>query len=461
MADLDILLSQRAFEALRPRQTACRFATISHSFEAFGQNRMVSGSGFVSIAEPRGSHFWLQAFMGPHRFVAPYMASGKHGGQGTGVMSSDTNLGNFIAECKAKKINTVLWIGIVNDAISTLANTDTIMANVDKIAKAVTDAGMHLIVTDDLPAGNGTGAAKYARSADQLAGLNRLQKWLMQDLPFKYPLVVPVPIYGLFVARDGTTGVPADNTMFDSVDLMHPDVRGHARYALPIYRVLDRMFPPRPNMALADNASPYSATLNKRGNLLTNGMLAGDNGSGVATGWTRQGAPAGLTIVNSKLVDPDGTPVQQIALSGTATATGAANLQRASGSGNFEPGDRHVAEAYILIKKSDSNVGPVNLRGVSLQATVAHSSPSANYTGQAGNHIAGDTFPTDLDWSQFNEGRGLFFRTIEEEVGSAYPATSPLAQLTLGMTIEAAVATDIVMQVRQIEWRKTFAATGF
>ncbi|WP_062237016.1 SGNH/GDSL hydrolase family protein [Aureimonas sp. N4] len=465
MPDLDLLLADRSLAgdlALKVARNAirqCRFATYSHSFEAFGQNRIASGAGFVSIAEPRGSHFWLQAFMGP-RFVAPRMTTGKHGGKSTTFMADDAQLLPFVAECKANRINTVLFFGVVNDSISTLSDTDRLIANITKISKAITDAGILFLITDDLPAGPGS-TTSYTRDASKLAGLNRYQRWAMFELPNLNPLVLPIPIYHRFVNRAGTTGVPVDNSMFDGADLMHPNVKGHARYALPIYNVLNALFPARPELANIDNASGYNATLNKRGSLIGNGMMDGDNGSGRSTNWGSGGPASGLTAVMSKLVDPDGTPVQQVAISGTATAVGDFQFTRTSGTGNFEPGDTHFGEAYILIKKSDTATGYVNLRGVLLQAACSHSSPSANYNGQAGNVIANDPFPTDLDWSQFNGGKGLYFRTPEEVIGASWPATSPFCQLTIKLTIDAAAATDIVMQVRQADWRKASAASGF
>ncbi|WP_062111170.1 SGNH/GDSL hydrolase family protein [Aureimonas sp. AU40] len=465
MADLDTLLADRNLGADLPLKVArnairqCRLATYSHSFEAFGQNRIVSGAGFVNIAEPRGSHFWLQAMMGP-RFIAPRMTTGKHGGKSTTFMADDAQLLPFVAECKANKINTVLFFGIVNDSISTLADTDRLIANITKISKAITDAGILFIITDDLPAGPGSGT-NYTRDASKLAGLNRYQRWAMFDLPNQNPLVLAVPVYNRFVARNGTTGVPADNSLFDAADLMHPNVKGHARYALEIYKVLDKLFSQRVNLSNIDNASVYNATLNKRGSLIGNGMMDGDNGSGRATNWGSGGPAGGLTAVMSKFADLDGTPVQQVAITGTATGVGDFQFTRTSGTGNFEPGDTHYAEAFILIKKSDAAVGYQNLRGVLVQASCSHASPSANYNGQAGNVIANDPFPTDLDWSQFNEGKGLYFRTPEEVIGAAWPATSAFAQLTIKLTNDAAAATDIVMQVRQADWRKASAASGF
>lgn len=230
--DLDDLLNARSLGADLPLKVAranvrqCRFATYSHSFEAFGQNRIASGAGFVNIAEPRGSHFWLQAMMGP-RFIAPRMTTGKHGGKSTTFMADDAQLLPFVAECKANKINTVLFFGVVNDSISTLADTDRLIANITKISKAITDAGILFVITDDLPAGPGS-TTSYTRDAAKLAGLNRYQRWAMFELPNLNPLVLAVPVYSKFVSRTGTTGVPADNSLFDAADLMHPNVKGHS-----------------------------------------------------------------------------------------------------------------------------------------------------------------------------------------------------------------------------------------
>ncbi len=434
----------------------CRWATISHSFEANGQFSTAGGNGFTIQSQALASSFWLQGMLGP-RFEHPTQLTGKYGGQPTSTFV--TNADAFVAECRANKVNTAFIIGICNDGFSTLAAMDAVMANLLTVIFKCTAAGIRVVITDDAPAGN-----TFIRSAASLRQFGRYREWAA-GLARLYPLILFVPIYHRLVASGsiGTTGVP--NTLMFHSDQLHPNKLGHFTYAYEIYKVLDKIFPVQSDIQPGDQSYLYNATAgseNKRGNMLANGMFGGDAGSGVATSWTNPAAGGGITRTCTKGSDADGAPYQQIAYTGTPDADGTGHAFRQDPSaGTLVEGDKHRGSVYILIKKSDAATGYTNLRGVNMSASHTTSSPSNNYVGQAGeDSVEGDVWP-QYDWSEFNGGKGLYYRTPESEITGI--SGSPFSRFSINTIFDqnATGAIDAVIQLRQAKWVKTYAVANY
>lgn len=250
---------------------------------------------------------------------------------------------------------------------------DQTISNLGAIYDALQTAGIVVIAYLILPRADGIGA-------DQLGKLRKVNQWInRQRLERKRFFAVDA---GPFFA-DPVTGAPKTGYTQDN---LHPITLGAFAVAQPAVRLLNTLLP-EPPPAVWDASDVYDATNNPSGVLATNGMMTGTAGtlSGgptgqLADGWTcTPGAgnfPSGISMVFSKSTFADGSPCQQVVISGTynTTSPGFIDISRIILGGRLASGDTidHASMEFEV------DAGLANIVGMTLYLTCSSSTSGAS-----------------------------------------------------------------------------------
>lgn len=401
---------------------------IGHSFIALSTDLVQSGIGYNCAMNPRGAFFWPQALM-QGRLDFCHMKAGRHGGQPTATFANEQNLQNFIVECVSKNVDVVWMAGICNNSLSNRAASDGCIADIDKIAKALSESGIKFILSGDFPAG----AAFTRASPGNLEGFARVRRWCLDILPKKYAGVACIDVFDVLCLGATTTGVPIAS--FFDTDQLHPKVIGHYEIAKKIVAQLNIWFPAHQPLLSWNNSEDYHATLNPGGNKLANGMFAG--GAGTATSWVSSGIAASMVATPAK-VTTGNLEHQQITYSGNLDAAGGGHAFRQDFStAKVVLGETMRASVFIEI-----DAGWSNLRGITVQCSCNDSLGA--FVGSCGYLLAaGDIYPNVA----FTGANALFFRTPEFKIASW--GSGLFCRFTIDTTFDAIAASAAVIRFRQ------------
>lgn len=357
MADILPLLDARY-----GRRRAARVAVFGHSFAA--RAYLVASNGTMGRAvykKADGLSAWLEALSGG-RLSSPVSLNYGVNGENTTQMLARCDAA--VADAVAKGCEAVAFFGIFNDDVSTAAARATTIANITAIAKKWTEAGVIFLISGDFPAGSAANTT-FRRTGAALPGTMQVRRWCLDVLPNLMSNIIAYEVWDRLAVSDSLTGDALP--LYFQDDVLHPSSAFYADVVAPVLvQILTGLFPSFQLMPEASNSEVYDATNNPRGNILTNGMLSGNN-SGLATNWTTNLA-SGVTVTSSKVVSVPGPwEWQQSVVGGTAAAAGSATdvLRQTLSGAQFamiSPGDTLQAECLTEIDAGFTNVRGLELR---------------------------------------------------------------------------------------------------
>lgn len=269
----------------------------------FGDSRTRQNSDAANTLVRTGGYFYWATIRANGRLTFPLHFNFGVNGDTTVQMLSRIQP---VLDCAA---DGVVVLASTNDRENAQITGQQSISNLDSIVTQILNTGKFVVLIAELPRGDTTFTDKRLSTTD-LAEHFAVRTWVLAQAKRKGVFVVDPWVD--YADKQSTFGDGKVNYNYDG---LHPSSLGAKVIGYAVADVLCKRFTFSP-LNVESNSDLFNASLNPRGNLISNGMLSG---TGTATGWVSV-APAGVTATLTTGVDTDGTPYQQIQLSGTPTA---------------------------------------------------------------------------------------------------------------------------------------------
>lgn len=370
-----------------------RIAFIGDSITAAGKN---PGSTTQLYRNARGYMTWLNFYCGQCFETDTSLNYGVGGYSTTDVINQ---LPAIVTA--APDVATVL-IG-TNDLPGSTRTVALITADLNTIYQTLGAAGIKVVAIPILPRAGSAGSdwtglttAETTVARNKLNGVNNyIRNYNLTNPPYK---IIVAETYKYDVDYASATGDPLPGRR---VDGLHPNVTGHERIGYGLFEAMQSILPSFSYRQWLTPSDVFDATNNPRGNLLTNGFLAGTGGGvgsgtsgSVAASWGLSRSGSNITGVASKqTLGADGSTAgaQRIVASTTGTS-GTGTLETITLtqtiSSNIVAGDTVVVSCSL----SGSTLSGNNLVSSQLRLSNAGGTSQNSY-GLAGNGLT-DLMPT-------------------------------------------------------------------
>ncbi len=286
-----------------------------------------TGANFNTYHGSRGYFTWLQVLLGfPFHYEVGNDGASEATGDNAGIGGDTTAdmLARLSSSVLSRNPDIVFFMGGTND-IKNGENTATITANIELIIDMLLAHNIIVVLLPITPRLS-TGSTDWANDAERRTH-HAVNHWL-RDKAKRTHSVLMLDVYPELV--DEASAVGSAQTELIQDDGIHPTIEGAYAMAKAGVQKLESLICPV-NELLHSASDLYHASENPHGNLLENGLLAGDTGNAstattgdVADDWRifRSGG-SDATIAASKIARPDSTSgvMQRMEITTTGAGT--------------------------------------------------------------------------------------------------------------------------------------------
>lgn len=337
---------------------------VSETIAFLGDSHMAFGSGFISTAatlNSRGPLTWAMILSGG-RVIMPSTHNFGVGGETTAQMLA--RVGDITGLVPRPGICVVM--GGTNDIAAGGISTNTIMANLVDIWDALLEAGIAVIASPPPPIGSGT------YSASEIGQVLEIKEAMLDYIGTRERFYVADHTAETFddALADARSGV----LLPDDVHLKQYGAfligRSWARGIIKLAR--------NPAPLPTVNGQTWSAA-NPGGNLVANGLMDGDGGSGtgdIADDWSLDTTNVGgATVTATKTADYEGYEQQRVVISGQYSSDDN-DFPKVSFAYTLDTNDFDAGDVIEGLIKAEIATGMTNIHAVALRLDAAWSGGS-------------------------------------------------------------------------------------